>query len=127
MEKENQKIPRYLRLTAIFSAALLAVVCIAAALIVPRTLHALAHAEVTLSSMDELLVTADDALTTAGDTLRSATEAADAANRLVEDNAGAVSEAMEKINAIDFDALNRAINDLADIVEPLARFANILR
>ena len=31
------------------------------------------------------------------------------------------------ISAIDFDALNRAINDLADIVEPLARFANILR
>ena len=77
--------------------------------------------------MDELLVTAGNALTTAGDTLRSATEAADAANRLVEDNAATVSEAMEKINAIDFDALNRAINDLADIVEPLARFAGIFR
>ena len=127
MKKEDQKALRYLRLTAIFSAALLAVVCIAAALIVPRTLHALAHAEVTLSSMDELLVTAGNALTTAGDTLRSATEAADAANRLVEDNAATVSEAMEKINAIDFDALNRAINDLADIVEPLARFAGIFR
>ena len=31
---------------------------------------------------------------------------------------------MEKFNSVDFDALNRAINDLAYIVEPLAKVSN---
>ena len=37
----------------------------------------------------------------------------------------AVEQAAEKLNIIDFATLNRAIENLADVVEPLANFFNI--
>lgn len=36
-----------------------------------------------------------------------------------------VEQAVGKLNTIDFDTLNRAIGDLADVVEPLAKFFNV--
>lgn len=38
-----------------------------------------------------------------------------------------VETTLEKINAIDFEALNSAIGDLAEVVEPLAKFFNVFR
>lgn len=114
--EDKQKL---MRCAVVLIAVLLAVVCLASILVVPRTLRALEHAERTLSNADGLIKTADRALATA-------TEAVGAANRLVEENADNVSGMMEKINAIDFDALNRAIGDLADIIAPLARLVGLL-
>lgn len=37
----------------------------------------------------------------------------------------AVEHATEKLDTIDLDTLNKAIKDLADVVEPLARFFNV--
>ena len=37
----------------------------------------------------------------------------------------AVEHATEKLDTIDLDTLNKAIQDLADVVEPLARFFNV--
>ena len=34
---------------------------------------------------------------------------------------------MGKLNAVDFDALNQAIKDLAAVIEPLAKMTRILR
>ena len=44
---------------------------------------------------------------------------------LVTTNQDGLVEAMNKINAIDFEALNKAIRDLSAIVEPLAKFFNV--
>ena len=41
---------------------------------------------------------------------------------LTTDSQAIVDEAMSKLNAINLDALNQAIEDLANIVEPLANF-----
>ena len=43
---------------------------------------------------------------------------------LVASSQTGVEQALEKIDAIDIDALNKAIKNLADVVEPLARFFN---
>ena len=43
---------------------------------------------------------------------------------LAQDSQTIVEEAMKKLDAINFEALNRAIEDLADIVEPLANISN---
>ena len=43
---------------------------------------------------------------------------------LASDSQAIVEEAMNKLDAINFEALNRAIEDLADIVEPLAGISN---
>lgn len=37
----------------------------------------------------------------------------------------AVEQVTEKLNILDFETLNRAIENLADVVEPLARFFNV--
>ena len=41
---------------------------------------------------------------------------------LVSTSQSGVEQTIKKLNAIDFDALNRAIKDLSDVVEPVAKF-----
>ncbi|MBQ9459541.1 MAG: hypothetical protein IJU66_06360 [Oscillospiraceae bacterium] len=132
MDRENAKLARYMRLNVWLTAAVLAALCLALVLVVPRVTAAvdrltgtLSRLDAVLSEVNDLSDKADDTLAAATQALESATEAADNANRLVEDNSDAVAEAMEKFNSVDFEALNRAINDLADIVEPLAKVANL--
>lgn len=117
---ENNKLLLYARIGVGLLAALLTVVCAVSVLVVPKTLQTLERMDDTLQGVDSLIKTAEDALTTAN-------AAADNANKLVADNADAVAEAMEKFNSVDFDALNRAINNLADIVEPLAKVSNFFK
>ncbi len=117
--QEPQKLIRYMRLCVLLLTGLFVVACAATVLLVPRAVQMLDRLDATLTSVDTLVGTADAAL-------NSANQAADTANRLVADNADAVAEAMEKFNSVDFAALNRAINDLADIVEPLAKVTNFL-
>ncbi|HAL88425.1 MAG TPA: hypothetical protein DFH97_01360 [Clostridiales bacterium] len=38
-----------------------------------------------------------------------------------------LEESMGKLNGVDFDALNQAIKDLADVIEPLAKMTRVLR
>ena len=46
-------------------------------------------------------------------------------NSLVTSSQAGVESALGKLNAIDMETLNKAIRDLAEVVEPLARMANI--
>lgn len=115
---ENEKLLRCARIGVWLLGALLAVVCAVSLAVVPKALRALDRVEDTLAGVESLTRTAETALTTAN-------AAADNANRLVADNADAVAEAMEKFNSVDFDSLNRAVKDLADIVAPLARVSNL--
>lgn len=45
-------------------------------------------------------------------------------NALTETSREGLVEALGKLNEINFDALNQAIEDLADVVEPMADFIN---
>ena len=47
------------------------------------------------------------------------------ADALVSDSQTGLTEAMNKLNAIDIDTLNKAIESLADVIEPLAKLSNI--
>lgn len=42
-------------------------------------------------------------------------------NGLVQSSQESLEQTMEKFNSIDFDTLNKAINDLSKVVEPLAK------
>lgn len=48
----------------------------------------------------------------------------DDVNTLVNDSNDSLSDAMKKLNSIDFETLNKAIRNLNDTVEPLAKFFN---
>ena len=46
---------------------------------------------------------------------------------LVAASQAGVEEAMSKLNSIDFEELNRAIGNLSDVVEPMAKFFQVFR
>lgn len=46
-------------------------------------------------------------------------------NGLVSTSQTGVEQALDKLNAMDMDALNKAIEDLSKVVEPLAKFAGM--
>ena len=46
----------------------------------------------------------------------------DNVNDLVSTSQDGVTQAVQKINGINFDALNDAIKDLSDVIEPIAKF-----
>jgi len=118
MEKEAKTL-RYIRLSVFLLTGLFVLISVVIVMLVPRAVNTMDRMDATLEKVNGLVVTAEKAL-------ESATAATDSANRVVEENADAVSDAMTKFNSVDFAALNRAINDLADIVEPLAKVVNYL-
>ena len=46
---------------------------------------------------------------------------------LVVESSDSLTQAMKKINALDIEKLNDAINNLNDAIEPMARFANMFK
>ena len=48
-------------------------------------------------------------------------------DELVVTSRAGVEETMSKLNSIDFAELNRAIGNLSDVVEPMAKFFNVFR
>lgn len=111
MKGQNKKKLFYLRLlTAIF-----AVICIAIVAVIPSVLSTLATTQNTMAHLNDTITTMDDTITTMDETLDTITEMADAGTT-------GITEALEKIESIDFEGLNKAIGDLGTVVEPMANF-----
>ncbi len=51
----------------------------------------------------------------------------DSVNGLVNGSTDSLNQAMKKINAIDIEKLNSAIQNLNDAIEPMAKFANLFK
>ena len=128
MEKANRKQVAYARLQFVFS-VIAAICCIllllAGVKILPQLQEAALQAETVLTNLETVtteLAQADligmvenvDALVTNVD-------------GLVGTSQEGVEQAMAKSNAIDFDALNDAIQDLSDVIEPIAKFFNTFK
>lgn len=128
MEKANRKQVAYARLQFVFS-VIAAICCIllllAGVKILPQLQEAALQAETVLTNLETVtteLAQADligmvenvDALVTNVD-------------GLVGTSQEGVEQTMAKINAIDFDALNDAIKDLSDVIEPIAKFFNTFK
>ena len=128
MEKENRKQVAYARLQFVFS-VIAAICCIllllAGVKVLPQLQEAALQAETVLTNLETVtteLAQADligmvenvDALVTNVD-------------GLVGTSQEGVEQTMAKINAIDFDALNDAIKDLSDVIEPIAKFFNTFK
>lgn len=46
---------------------------------------------------------------------------------LVASGQESLEQSMDKLNSIDFDTLNQAIQDLSDVIQPLAKLSNMFR
>ena len=125
MEKANRKQVTYARLQFIFS-VVAAVCCMVLLLsgmkVLPRLQETAAQAEVVLSNLETVTSElADSNLSSMVENVDALVENVDG---LVSTSQSGVEQTIEKINAIDFEALNAAIKDLSDVIEPIAKFFN---
>lgn len=128
MEKANRKQVTYARLQFIFS-VVAAVCCMVLLLsgmkVLPRLQETAAQAEVVLSNLETVTSElADSNLSSMVENVDALVENVDG---LVSTSQSGVEQTIEKINAIDFEALNAAIKDLSDVIEPIAKFFNTFK
>ena len=124
MEKTNRRQLRYMRLQSIL--AVLAALCFVA-LVVGRVMprlsgfadeaeNLLAQAEVVLTNLEEVTQELTEVEFTA---------MVEDVDSLVSSSQAGLEETLEKVNSIDIEKLNEAIDGLAKVVEPLAKFFKV--
>lgn len=128
MEKANRKQVAYARLQFIFSSV--AAICCAVLLltglkILPQLQDAAVQAETVLSNLET--VTTELAKSDLSGMVENMDALVTNVDGLVGTSQAGVEQTMAKINAIDFEALNDAIQDLSDVIEPIAKFFNTFK
>lgn len=128
IEKTNRKRTVYARLQFIFS--IIAVLCCVAILVsvlqvIPVVLDIADEAESVISNLES--VTEDLAKSDLLSMVEDMETLVANVDGLVSTSQTGVEQALQKINGIDFDALNGAIKDLSDVIEPIAKFFNKYR
>jgi len=119
LDQSNRQQAKYARWQCVFSIA--SAVCVVGLFILvytlmPQVQELTTQTEVVLKNLTEVT----DQL--AGMDLGAMVENVD---ELVITSQAGVEQAMNTLNSIDFDTLNQAIEDLSNVIEPLAKFFNI--
>lgn len=128
MEKANRRQVAYARLQFIFSvvAALCCIVLLLAGMkVLPQLQKAVSQAETVLTNLET--VTTELAESDLSGMVENMDALVNNVDGLVGTSQAGVEQTMEKINAIDFEALNDAIKDLSDVIEPIAKFFNTFK
>lgn len=119
--KSQKEDSRGQKITAIATVAMFAAVLIALVILVPKVI-------VTLNSIQDMVKQTQVAVEQTQTFVKSANESLNGIDEmianvdtLVTENTQNVADAMENFNSVDFERLNQAIDDLASIIEPLAR------
>ncbi len=125
-QKKSSRITRIAAFAVIFIVALFAISLV---IITPKIVGFIDHAKQSLAEVDVLIAESDTVISEINDITSEVDVLVDQANTLfensnamVEENTDAITEAVQKLNSVDFDTLNKAIKDLSEVVEPLANF-----
>ena len=128
IKKGNTKQVLYARLQCIFSivAALCCVIVLVLGLkILPELRTSVTQAETVLSNLED--VTTELAKMDLGSMVENVDGLVKNVDDLVTTSQSGVEQTMDKINAIDFETLNKAIEDLSEVIAPIANFFNGFR
>ena len=121
LDESNRQQAKYARWQCILSVAA-AVCCVGMFVLVwqlmPQVQALTSQMETVLTNLE--IVTEQLAGMDLGEMVRNVDE-------LVVTSRAGVEETMSKLNSIDFAELNRAIGNLSDVVEPMAKFFNVFR
>ena len=120
----DKKEVKYAKRAAFFMMGLFLVFLVAAIIIVPKVVETLSHVNTAVISAGETMKGADEALENINKMSESITVTSEQMNTMLTDNAQSLTDAVEKMNSIDFEGLNGAIQDLQDAVGPFADFMN---
>lgn len=104
------------QITAAASIVILGIVLYVAATLLPRANTTFDNLELVMGNLDT--ITSELAETDINGMINNV-------NQLVTSSQQDVENALSKVNSIDFDALNKAIRDLSDVIAPLAKFVNL--
>ena len=126
LEKSNRQQLRYARLQSIL--ALLAALCfiglvVVVGSIVPELMDFASEAESLLGQAEVVLTNLEDVTNELAQV--EFTKMIDDVNGLVTSSQQGLEGTLEKINSIDIESLNEAIDGLAKVVEPLAKFFKV--
>lgn len=119
LEKFNHQQAKYARLQCLFT-IVAAVCCVSLFVLVYIKMPAMQEVAVKMETVLENLETVTDQMVD----MDLETMVKNVDDLVVTSQAG-VEQAMDQLNAIDFNTLNQAIDDLADVVDPLAKFFNV--
>ncbi|MBQ5927964.1 MAG: hypothetical protein IIW96_02180 [Oscillibacter sp.] len=137
MEESNRQQARYAKWQCIFT-AIAAVCCVSLFLLVYIKMPALQELSIkmenVLTDLEVITQQLSGSMETVLENLETVTAQlaevdlgamAESVDDLVTTSQAGVEQAMDRLNTIDFKKLNQAIGDLADVVEPLAKFFNV--
>lgn len=119
IEKSNRQQVNFARIQCIFS-VVAAVCCLLLLLTVAKIVPDIRELSGEISGIAAQAETVLTNLETVSDELAAAD-----LEGLVTDVDSLVASSLEKISTIDIETLNKAIKDLAEVIEPLAKVANI--
>lgn len=123
LENANRKQVLYARAQFIFT-VVAAISCVVLLLIgmkvLPRLQEAAVQAETVLQNLET--VTTELAKSDLSGMVENVDTLVSNVDGLVTTSQAGVEQTLEKIKAIDFDALNDAIKDLSDVIDPIAKF-----
>lgn len=94
-------------------------------IVVPVVLKTAAQANDIMVKASETITLADDAIESITEMSTSITSMGENMDTFITENAESVATVMEKIEAVDFEGLNSAIEDLGAVIEPLVKFFNM--
>lgn len=118
IEKSNRQQVNFARIQCIFS-VVAAVCCLLLLLTVAKIVPDIRELSGEISGIAAQAETVLTNLETVSDELAAAD-----LEGLVTDVDSLVASSLEKISAVDIETLNKAIKDLAELIEPLAKVAN---
>lgn len=120
--KNSRKQLFYDRIKTIAALVIAVGVVCCAVMVLPSVMNAVQHANQVMAEVSDTITLADEAIESITEMSESITDMGDNMDTFITDNAESVEEVMKKMEAVDFENLNKAIKDLGDVVEPLANF-----
>ena len=120
MKKLDEQI-KWSKIIAGIMGGILLVVCISAIIIIPPAVKTLNDAKAVMISANETLESANNALDDVDMMAKSIIDTSDSLKEFITENGEAMTGAVQSIEDIDFEGLNKAIQDLQDAVGPFAK------
>lgn len=118
--KESKKRTFLTRIMACCMIIITVAMLVTVSVLVPKAIESMKH-------LNDAAVTFDNAVTEMHELTVELKDTNTLLQNFVNDNAKTLSEIITKINKIDFEALNEAIDGLRDTVEPFANFMNFFK
>lgn len=120
--KNSKKQLFYQRVRTLIAIVIAGIIVICMIAIVPAVLRTVKQANEIMAQASETITLADTAIESITEMSSSITEMGENMDTFITENAESVATVMEKIEAVDFEGLNSAIEDLGAVIEPLANF-----